>query len=190
MNDYIALMIIFSLFVCVAVEIHIWLKLRMVWLKDRTQFRFCQIRRDLMKLVHEAKLPVESFVFSTFYGSSSDIIHYIDDYKFDSAKFIKAISNRPSTSDLQQIEKLIKEIKTYDVEVQDVAASFFLSIDASLKENCNILKVMTANEYIANLFRQSILWLKNIVEIEKLEKFALQTNIGLLAALGSKALIK
>jgi hypothetical protein len=187
MNDYIILMIIFTLSIFIIVELSILFKLKRTLLKDRTQYRFCQVRRDLIKMVHEGKLPVDSFAFSVLYAGCSNIIHYVDDYQFDSAEFIKAFSNRQSSSDLQQIEKLIKEIESYDKEVQAVAGRFFVSIVKSLRENCLVLKVLIANVWFFNQFRKIILPIEKSIKIKKIEKFYLQTNLGGTALQGSKA---
>jgi len=171
LNDVASLVLMFTLFFIFVIEICLIFWLRNIRLKDRTQFRFCQIRRDMIRLVYEGKLPVSSPAFSSFYGLSSYIIHYIDDYRFDSAMFIKAISKQPDQAATSKLGELINEVKQYDNDVQQVSTAFFSSILTSLDENCLVLKLLISSAWIHQLSKRLFAFLgdrfKNIGIFEK-----------------------
>lgn len=169
----------FALSFLLTMEVYIIYKLKRIKLKDKTRYRFCQIRRDLIRLIHEKKLPVDSLTFSAFYGFSSDIIHYIDDYNFDSADFINMISARPSSSELKKIDKTVKEIKEYDEEVLRTILEFCDSFNKSLIENCCILRVLMTNKRIYYFFKTVFTFLGDkFKNLKTIKKFRLQFHLA------------
>ena len=127
MNTILALKFMFAIGTVVAswTAIGLYKRIR----KAKTLYPFCEVRRKLIRLLHEGKLSPKSLTFVYLYRFCSDIIHYSQDYRFGSAEFIRMTTR--NERDLEQArfaEKLMADIANHDGHVKAVAAEFFNAV--------------------------------------------------------------